>query len=113
MGNLTGIKQKERIMIIRVFRAVVQDGMQNEFKQFFLNQAVPHVRSQAGLVELSVGLPIPSTPDEFLMIMFWKDLESVKGFAGSDWEKAVILEAERHLIKEVHVHHYESANLGE
>lgn len=100
-------------MIIRVFRAIVQDGMQDEFKQFFLNQAVPHVSSQAGLIRLSVGLPMPSTPNEFLMVMFWKDLESVKGFAGSDWEKAVILEDERHLIKEVHVHHYENSGVGE
>ena len=97
-------------MIVRVFRAIVHDGKQEEFEKFFLEQAVPHVKSQAGLISLSVGTPLPATPNEFLMIMFWKDIKSVKGFAGANWEKAVILEEERHLLKEVFVHHYEMAD---
>lgn len=95
-------------MIIRVFRATVHHGTQSEFERFFMNVAVPHVRKQAGLLSLSVGRPVESTPDEFVMIMNWKDLESVKSFAGADWEKAVILEEERHLIREISVHHYET-----
>ena len=94
-------------MIIRVFRARVHDGRQADFERFFLDTAVPHVRKQSGLLSLSIGRPGSSTPDEFVMIMKWKDLDSVKQFAGADWESAVILEEERHLIREVSVHHYE------
>ena len=94
-------------MIIRIFRAVVQPGKQQEFEAFFTETAIPHVRKQPGLISLFIGRPGPRTPDEFVMVMKWKDLESVKAFAGSDWEHAVILEAERHLIKAVSVHHYE------
>lgn len=100
-------------MIIRVFRAVVHDGKQKEFEEFFLNQAVPHVKSQAGLIEMSVGFPQASSPNEFLMTMLWKDLESVKKFAGENWQQAVILEDEKHMIKEVFVHHYEKADLSD
>lgn len=100
-------------MIIRIFRAIVHDGMQDEFANFFLSQAVPHVKSQDGLVSMTVGKPHPSSPNEFVMTMLWKDLESVKAFAGDDWQQAVILEDERHLVKEVHVHHYERTDWGE
>ena len=94
-------------MIIRVFRAVVHPGRQQEFENFFTDTAIPHLRRQSGLISLFIGRPGPTTPDEFVMVMKWKDLESVKAFAGNDWEKAVILDAERHLIKAVSVHHYE------
>ena len=99
-------------MIIRVFRVKVREGKQSEFEKFFLKKAVPHVKSQPGLVSLTVGKPLPSSPDEFLMMMLWTDIESVKAFAGTEWEKAVILDDERHLIKEVFVYHYERINLG-
>lgn len=99
-------------MIIRVFLAKVREGKHREFEQFFLEKAVPHVKSQPGLVSLSVGRPLPSSPDEFLMTMFWKDIESVKAFAGSEWERAVILDDERHLLKEGFVYHYQRIDLG-
>ncbi len=92
--------------------AKVCEGKHREFEEFFLEKAVPHVKSQPGLVSLSVGRPLPSTPDEFLMTMLWTDIESVKAFAGSEWEQAVILDDERHLIKDVFVYHYERIDLG-
>jgi quinol monooxygenase YgiN len=95
------------LMIVRVFRAVVHDGKQGEFKEFFLNEARPYVEKQNGLVSLFIGLPDDSSPNEFLMFMHWKDLASIKGFAGEDWNQAVILDEERHLLKEVFLHHYE------
>ena len=47
------------------------------------------------------------------MIMVWEDIEAIKGFAGSDWEKAVIHPDERHPLKETFVHHYDSVILNE
>ena len=94
-------------MIIRVFRARVHEGKQSEFERFFTGTAIPHVVRQPGLISLSVGRPLPSSPDEFVMIMKWKDLDSIKAFAGEEWGKAVILEEERHLLREVSLHHYE------
>lgn len=96
-------------MIVRVFRAVVNDGKQSEFKNFFLNKARPYVEMQEGLVSLFIGLPSDPSPCEFLMVMYWEDIKSIKRFAGEDWDKAVILEEERHLLKEVYLHHYELA----
>ncbi len=100
-------------MIIRVFRARVHEGKQEEFERFFLNKALPMIKSRQGLISVSIGTPLPSTPDEFVMIMVWKDIDALKGFAGPEWENAVIDPDEGHLIKETFVHHYEAAVLAE
>ena len=97
-------------MILRFFRAIVHDGSQDEFRKFFLGTALPNVRAQAGLVSVSVGLPRPESPREFSMQMIWKDLESLQGFAGTNWRNAVIHPDEAHLLAETHVYHYELAD---
>lgn len=96
-------------MIIRVFRAIVHDGQQDAFKTSFLDTALPLVRSQDGLLSASVGLPHPSSLDEFSMVMVWRDMDALQGFAGEDWDKAVIHPDEAHLLRETHVYHYRAA----
>lgn len=39
-------------MIVRVFRAVVHPGKQHEFRQFFINTALPHIEAQPGLLSV-------------------------------------------------------------
>lgn len=96
-------------MIIRVFRAIVHDGKQEEFATFFREIAIPLLESQPGMLGLSVGCPMPPSPSEFMMTTKWSDLESLKGFAGEDWDQAVIDPAEAHLLRETFVYHYEGA----
>lgn len=93
-------------MIIRVFRAIVQDGMQSEFQDFFAEKALPRIRQQRGLISVQVGTPSEITPDELLMVTTWRDLDSLKGFAGEDWAEPVIDPAEEHMLKETFLHHY-------
>ena len=95
-------------MIIRVFRAIVHPGKQREFEQFFLNKALPKIKAQPGLVSVMVGKPIESSPAEFLMTTVWQDVNALKGFAGEQWQNAVIDPDEVHLLKETFVHHYEA-----
>jgi heme-degrading monooxygenase HmoA len=94
-------------MIIRVFRAVVHDGMQDEFAGFFRDTAAPLLQSQPGMTGLTMGWPMANSPNEFMMTTTWSDLESLKGFAGDDWANAVIDPGEAHLLRETFVHHYE------
>ena len=96
-------------MIIRVFRAIVHDGKQDEFASFFRDTAIPLLKSQPGMVRLSVGWPMEPSPNEFMMTTVWADLESLKGFAGEDWRQAVVDPSEAHLLDETFVHHYQSA----
>jgi heme-degrading monooxygenase HmoA len=105
----TAAQTVEVFMIVRLFRAIVHDGKQNEFKDFFLREARPYVEKQAGLVSLFIGLPTEQSPNEFLMVMHWENIEFIKDFAGEEWNQAVILDEERSLLKEVFLHHYELA----
>ena len=92
--------------IIRLFRATIKPGSESQFQRFFLEEALPMVRRQAGLVSVQVGLPIENSPSQFSMITTWRDLASVKKFAGANWEQAVIDPREAPFIEESFVSHY-------
>ncbi len=93
-------------MIVRFFRAITHEGKSEEFRTVFLEHVLPLIRSQAGLISASVGLPHPGSPNEFSMHMLWRDLDAIRGFTGEDWSTAVVLPEERDLLKETFVHHY-------
>ena len=92
--------------ILRVFRAEAKAGMEEEFRAFFLDVALPLVRSHSGLVSARVGLPDERAPRSFLMVSVWSSVEALQEFAGSDWRNAVIDPREEHLLAAVQVHHY-------
>ena len=98
-------------MILRLFRAIVHDGKQNEFQKFFLGKALPNIRSQAGLMSVSVGLPGVESLTEFSMVMVWRDLDALKAFTGENWRQAVVDPDEVHLLKATHLYHYNLAEL--
>lgn len=98
-------------MIIRVFHAHVHPGKGAEFRKFFLTEALPLVRAQEGLVRAEIGWPMPPTEEQFVMITTWRDVDSLRAFAGDDWRQARILPAERPLLRDVTVHHYEAASV--
>jgi heme-degrading monooxygenase HmoA len=94
-------------MIVRIFRVVTYEGQTAAFGQFFHETAIPLIKKQPGLVTLIPGAPRPETPNEFCMVMVWKDLDSLKAFAGEDWRSAHIHPDEAELVKERSLHHYE------
>ena len=94
-------------MIVRVFRVVVHDGKRSEFEEFFRGTAIPLVKSQPGIVSVSAGVPRAETPNEFCMVMVWKDLDAMKAFVGDDWQSAHIHPDETELVRERTIHHYD------
>lgn len=97
--------------IVRVFRAVVHPGKEEEFRSFFLDDAVPLLRRHEGLVSLQVGLPREETPQEFMMTTVWSSVEALAEFSGENWREAVIDPREKHLLAEVWVGHYYEASI--
>ncbi len=94
-------------MIVRVFRARVRSGKEAEFESMVRSLSIPLVRKQTGLVAFYSGRPTGASTDEFVMVSIWRDLASLKAFAGPEWESAVIPEDERPLLRQTFVHHYE------
>jgi len=97
--------------IVRVFRAEVKPGKESEFASFFLNDAIPPLRTYQGLVSIQVALPREETPREFSMITTWRNVESLIKFSGAKWRDAVIDPREEHLIARVNIDHYYHAPL--
>ena len=95
--------------IIRVFHAETHVGKAEEFREFFVNEALPMVRSFPGLVSVRVGLPLEAAPNSFLMISIWSGIEGLVEFAGEDWSEAVIDPREKHLLSNVSVFHYRNS----
>ena len=92
--------------IVRVFQAEAKAGMESEFREFFVNEALPLVKVQPGVTAVSIGLPLSHSPASFLMVSTWSNLEALKGFAGDNWTEAVIDPREEHLLERVSVSHY-------
>jgi len=94
-------------MIVRIFQVTIAEGREAEFEDFFRNTAKPLVESQPGIVSVTAGTPRPETPNQFCMVMVWRDVESLKAFAGDDWRKPHIHPDEVGVVEDRMLHHYE------
>lgn len=94
-------------MIMRLFRVTTHEGKAAEFEDFFRNTAVPLMKRQDGLVSLIPGVPRPEAPNEFCMVMVWRDLDALKAFVGEDWQTAHIHPDEAPLVKERTLSHFD------
>ena len=94
-------------MIIRIFRVVVFEDKIEQFRDFFLNTAVPLMNGTGGIETIHFGLPRQEKPNEFAIVMVWKDLEALKSFVGKDWPVPHVHPDEEGIVKERFLHHYE------
>lgn len=93
--------------IVRVFQVTTHVGKEAEFEEFFRGTAVPLMKSQRGIEQLIFGLPREETPNEFCIVMVWKDLDAMKEFVGEEWRNPHILPEEAVLVAERTIKHYE------
>ncbi len=94
-------------MIIRVFRPTIHPGKESEFESFLRDTAIPLVSRQSGLVAQHVGRSYDPSSAEYLYVTIWRDVESVRAFAGERWQEAVITPDEEHLLEQTWIGHYE------
>ena len=59
---------------------------------FLRETAVPLVAEQHGLIAQYVGV--------------WRDIASIRSFAGENWKAAVIDPSEEHMLQETSISHY-------
>jgi heme-degrading monooxygenase HmoA len=94
-------------MIIRVFRPTIHPGKEVEFESFLRETAIPLVSQQSGVIAQHVGKPRDSSSTEFVYVSVWEDVESIRAFAGEQWQEAVVAPEEEHLLKDTWIGHYE------
>jgi heme-degrading monooxygenase HmoA len=94
-------------MIIRVFKPTIHAGKESEFESFLRDTAIPLVSRQAGLLAQHVGRSRDPSATEYLYVTVWKDVESIRAFAGARWQEAVITPDDKHLLKHTWIQHYD------
>lgn len=94
-------------MIIRIFQVLVRPGKEEEFGKFFHETAIPLMKGTEGIVTVLPGAPRANSPREFSFVMVWKDLQSLKRFAGEDYQSAHIDPAEAEMVESRSIKHYE------
>lgn len=94
-------------MIIRVFRARIRPGKVAEFKRMVQEQSIPWLTSTNGMLGYWAGEPRGDDEREFVMMTLWRDLESLKGFVGENWQTPVVTADEAPLVEEMVAHHYQ------
>ena len=100
-------------MVIRVFRPTIHPGKEAEFESFLRDTAVPLVSRQSGIVAQHVGKPRDRASTEYLYVTVWQDVESIRAFAGEQWQEAVIAPDEEHLLKDTWIGHYEALPIAD
>jgi heme-degrading monooxygenase HmoA len=95
-------------MITRIFRVKVPAHLHQEFEREFLSVSVPFVKTEKGIVSVSVGRPTRWHPDEYVMVSVWENEAALVAFAGEQWNQAVIPKGMEKFISECWVHHYEN-----
>ena len=94
-------------MITRIFRVIIHPELRKEFEAKFAEISVKAVENSTGNVSVSIGKPIDSSPDEYVMISKWESLSALMKFAGNSWDKAVIPSGMGKFVVECWVHHYQ------
>jgi len=92
-------------MIFRMFRATIRPGKADEFKEMLQRLSIPMVKAAKGMLGYYVGEPLDPAVPEFTVTTVWEDLDSLKAFAGENWNRAIIPPEEVPLIAESFIHH--------
>ena len=85
--------------IVRVWGGYgTQAGVDRYCHEHFPNSVLPHLRSIDGFVEVKVMTRQGRDETEVVVATTWESIESVKAFAGEDYERAVVEPVVRELL---------------
>ena len=85
--------------IVRVWKGYgTQAGVDRYYRDHFPNSVLPHLRSVDGFVDARVLTRAGRGETEVVVATVWDSLDSVKAFAGEDFERAVVEPAVRELL---------------
>lgn len=94
--------------VARIWRGRTLAAKADEYEAYLFASGITQVRATPGNLGVTVLRRADGAQTEFLVISIWESLDSVKRFAGADYEKAVILDRDREYLVEVEptVRHY-------
>jgi heme-degrading monooxygenase HmoA len=85
--------------IVRVWGGFgTETGVERYCREHFPKSVLPHLRSIDGFIEVKVMTRKGRDETEVVVATTWDSIESVKAFAGEDYEKAVVEPVVRELL---------------
>ncbi len=96
-------------MIARMWHGRVPNEKARAYREFLNATAIPDYQSVTGNLGVQILERKGADATHFVALTFWRDLDSIKSFAGSDVEKAKYYEEDREYLLEFEprVIHYE------
>jgi heme-degrading monooxygenase HmoA len=77
-------------MIIREWRGRASPSKAEAYPKHFHDKVVPELRQIPGFVGAQLSRRQLDDKIEFLVLTRWQSMDAIKGFAGTDVEKAVV-----------------------
>ena len=75
-------------MIARIWNGTTKGEDYDTYTKFMLSKALPDYKKTKGFVRLTFLRNLNGAIGHFKLITFWENMEVIKNFAGSDFEKA-------------------------
>ena len=99
------------MVITRMWRGWTRSGEADRYEQHYRFEVVETLRQVSGFRGARLLRRAVGEETEFVSLTFFDDLDAIRGFAGSDYDTAVVAEeARRVLIRfDERVCHYETA----
>ncbi|HHS97041.1 MAG TPA: antibiotic biosynthesis monooxygenase [Chloroflexi bacterium] len=96
-------------MIVRMWHGRVPTSKAEAYRRFLNERAIPDYQSVEGNLAVYILERREGDVTHFITLTFWKDLESIRGFAGDDIEVAKYYEEDKDFLLEFepNVVHYE------
>jgi heme-degrading monooxygenase HmoA len=96
-------------MITRMWHGRVPTAKAKEYRAFLNVRAIPDYRSVEGNISVHILERTEGDITHFITLTFWKDLDSIKTFAGEDVEVAKYYPEDKDFLLEFepNVVHYE------
>lgn len=96
-------------MIVRMWHGRVPASKAKAYREFVTARAIPDYQSVEGNISVHILERADGDITHFITLTFWKDLESIKTFAGDDVETAKYYPEDKDFLLEFEptVVHYE------
>ena len=96
-------------MITRMWHGRVSTSKAKEYREFTISRAIPDYQSVEGNLSVHILERVEGDVTHFITLTFWKDLESIKAFAGEDVERSKYYPEDKDYLLEFEptVVHYE------
>lgn len=78
----------------------VKSGREKEWEHLMVERGIPMLKAQRGIMVVYIGRAMePERNHQYVTVTVWRSLEDVTNFAGSDWDRVVVIPDEADMLE--------------